>query len=209
MTINKATYLIIKRLFDIICALIGILFLIPIALVVYLSYIISGDFHCIIYSHNRVGKNGKIFKLYKFRSMVNNSDSIFKELMKDSKYKKEWIKYHKLKNDPRITKIGKVLRETSLDELPQVINVLKGEMSFIGPRPLAINELDSHRGKHKLYESVIPGISGWWATHGRSKTSFRQRLKLEYFYCRKCNLWIDIKCLILTIIVVIRRTGAK
>ena len=209
MTINKATYLIVKRLFDIICALIGILFLIPIALVVYISYIISGDFHCIIYSHNRVGKNGKIFKLYKFRSMVYNADEVLKELLKDPKYKEEWHQNHKLDNDPRITKMGNILRKTSLDEMPQFINVLKGDMSLIGPRPLIIGELDEHNGDHKIYESMRPGITGWWACNGRSATTYKKRLELEYYYINNCSILLDIKCIFKTIGAVMQKSGAK
>lgn len=119
----KALYLIIKRIFDILCSLIGIIFLIPIAMIVKLSYILTGDFNNIFYTHTRIGKNGKLFKLYKFRSMVPNADEVLKELLKDKKIKAEWDENHKLDKDPRITKAGKILRKTSLDELPQFINV--------------------------------------------------------------------------------------
>lgn len=209
MNASKKLYLFIKRLFDILCSLIGIVFLIPIAMIVKLCYILSGDFHNIFYTHNRIGKNGKIFKLYKFRSMVPNADEVLKELLKDKKIKAEWDENHKLDKDPRITKAGKILRKTSLDELPQFINVLIGNMSLIGPRPLVPGELDSHNGNHKIYESVRPGITGWWACNGRSTTTYDKRLELEYYYCKNCSILLDIKCMFKTIIAVISKTGAK
>ena len=129
--------------------------------------------------------------------------------MKDSKYRKEWEEKHKLENDPRITPIGKCLRKSSLDELPQFINVLKNEMSLVGPRPLVEGELDLHNGEHNLYESVKPGITSWWASHGRSNTSYEQRLNLEYFYIKNRSLLLDVKCILATIRCVLIREGAK
>lgn len=206
---RRIAYFGIKRTFDVTCALIGAIFLIPLIILVKLSYLLSGDKKSIFYTQKRVGKNGKIFKLYKFRSMVHNADEVLKELLKDPKYKEEWDRNQKFDNDPRITKMGNILRKTSLDELPQILNVLKGDMSFIGPRPLVIGELDSHNGDHKIYESVRPGISGWWASHGRSATTYEERLELEYYYCKNCSLWLDIKCFFATIAAVFKKTGAK
>ena len=207
--IKKYIYLGIKRLFDIICSIIGCILLIPIAIIIKLCNIISGDFYPIIYSHERIGKNGKLFKLYKFRSMVPNADEVLMEMLKRKKWKEEWDKNQKFENDPRITKIGNVLRITSLDELPQLLNVLKGDMSLIGPRPLLKGELDTHNGNHKLYESVKPGLTGWWACNGRSATTYEERLKLEYYYCKNCSLLLDIKCIFKTINAVIFKKGAK
>ena len=133
----------------------------------------------------------------------------FKELLKKPKYKKEWKSHHKLSNDPRITKVGKILRKSSLDEFPQFINVLKGDLSIIGPRPLVEGELDEHNGNHEIYESVKPGITGWWAANGRSAIDYKNRLKLEYYYAKNCNIILDIKCILLTILIVLQRTGAK
>lgn len=207
--IERYTYFGIKRTFDVTCALIGVIFLLPLIVLVKLSYLISKDTKSMFYTQTRIGKDGKVFKLYKFRSMVNNADEVLKELLKDPKYKKEWEEYQKFDNDPRITKMGNILRKTSLDELPQILNVLKGDMSFIGPRPLVVGELDSHNGNHKIYESVRPGISGWWASHGRSATTYEERLELEYYYCKNCSLWLDIKCFFATIAAVFKKTGAK
>lgn len=202
-------YMVIKRSVDIIFALTGIIFMIPLMLVVKLSYICSGDFHSIFYSHSRVGKNGKIFKMYKFRTMIKNADKVLVELLKDPRYKQEWEQNQKLDRDPRITKMGKILRKTSLDEVPQFINILKGDMSLVGPRPLLKGELDAHNGNHSLYESVQPGITSWWASHGRSATTYEERLDLEYYYIRNQSLKLDIKCILATIKAVVRKTGAK
>ncbi len=207
--IARICYFSVKRFMDVVFALIGVIFMLPLMLIIKLSYICSGDFHSIFYSHERVGKDGKIFKLYKFRSMVPNADKVLIELLKDSKYKKEWEENQKLDKDPRITKIGKLLRKTSLDEMPQFLNILKGDMSLIGPRPLLKGELDAHNGNHSLYESVQPGITSWWASHGRSATTYGERLALEYYYIRNQSLKLDIKCICATIKAVISKTGAK
>ena len=163
LKIKTNLYLGIKRSFDIFVSLIGCIALIPLMILVKICNVISGDFNKIFYKQKRIGKNGKIIYIYKFRSMVPNADEILKELLEKSpERKKEWEENQKFEHDPRITKIGNILRKTSLDEVPQMINVLKGDMSLIGPRPLVEGELDSHNGNHKLYESVRPGITGWW-----------------------------------------------
>lgn len=202
-------YFFIKRTFDILVSLIGIIILIPISIIIKLLYLISGDTKSIFYGQKRIGKNGKEFKLYKYRTMIPNADIVLKELLKQKKYKKEWEKNQKFDDDPRITKVGKVLRKISLDEFPQFINVFIGNMSLIGPRPLVKGELDQHNGNHELYESVKPGISGWWAANGRSVLDYEERLELEYYYCKNCSLLLDIKCIFKTIKVIICRTGAK
>ena len=188
---------------------IGFACMLPLIVIIKIINIINGDFKSIFYTHERIGKDGKVFKLYKFRSMVPDADKMLKEILKDKKYKKEWEENHKLEHDPRITKIGSVLRKTSLDEMPQFINVLKGDMSLIGPRPLVKGELDAHNGNHDIYESVKPGITGWWACNGRSDTTYKERLKLEYYYVNNCSIMLDIKCIFKTISAVIRKTGVK
>lgn len=209
ISIKKYLYFGVKRLFDILIALIGCLFLLPIILIVKISYLLHKDFDSIFFRQKRIGKNGKEFNLYKFRSMVPNADEVLKELLKDPKYKEEWDLNQKLEHDPRITSMGNILRKTSLDELPQFINILIGDMSLIGPRPLVPGELDSHNGNHELYESVRPGISGWWAANGRSATTYERRLELEYYYVQHCSLILDIRCVFRTIKAVIFKTGAK
>lgn len=205
----KFFYLFIKRLFDIFVGLLGIIFLIPVSIIVKIINVCNKDFDSMFFCHIRIGKSGKEFKLYKFRSMVPNADEVLKELLKDPKYNDEWKRNQKFDKDPRITKIGKFLRKTSLDELPQFINVLKGDMSLIGPRPLVKGELDEHNGNHLIYESVRPGITGWWACNGRSSTTYDERLELEYYYVNNMSLTLDIKCIIETVKAVLFKTGAK
>lgn len=207
--VKKDTYSVVKRTFDIIFSLIGLIFLIPVVLFTKVCYLVAKDTKSIIYKQKRIGKNGKFIYIYKFRSMVHNADEVLKELLKDPKYKKEWDANQKLENDPRITKIGKFIRKTSIDELPQLLNVFKGDMSFIGPRPLVEGELDAHKGNHQIYECVRPGISGWWAANGRSDTDYDKRLELEYYYCKNCSLFLDIKCIYLTVKAVLSGNGAK
>jgi len=202
-------YLFIKRSFDIICAIIGCIFLIPLMVIVKLCNIFTGDFGKLFYCQERIGKNGKKIYIYKFRTMVPNADEELKKLLKQPKYRKEWDLNQKLENDPRITKAGKFLRKSSLDEMPQFINVLKGDMSLIGPRPLVAGELDAHKGSHELYESIRPGITSWWAAHGRSAVTYEERLYLEYYYIKNQSLWLDIRCALDTALAVIHRTGAK
>ena len=210
VTIRKSVYFFVKRIFDIFVGLIGLVFLLPVSLIVKIAYMINGDFESIIYKQARIGKNGKTIYIYKFRTMVPHADvMLFELLKKNKKLRKEWEANQKLDNDPRITKVGKVLRKTSIDEMPQFINLLKGEMSLVGPRPLVHGELDAHNGSHQLYESVKPGITGWWACNGRSATNYTERLRLEYYYATNCSISLDIKCILLTVVAVIKRDGAK
>ena len=208
------SYAFIKKLFDLFVGLIGLVFLIPITVLVKILYICTGDLHSIFYSQMRIGRNGKEFRMYKFRSMVPNADKKLKKYLKENKeYRKEWDMYQKLDNDPRITKVGKLLRKTSIDEMPQFINLLKGDISLIGPRPLVPGEIKKHHGKEKLYESVKPGITGWWAVNGRSNTknidSYKKRLELEYYYVEHQSLKLDLKIFFMTFSSVLHHDGAK
>lgn len=207
---KKLAYLVVKRTFDILVGLIGIILTIPFIMIIKVAYLFTGDFSSIFYSQTRIGKNGKKFKLYKIRSMVKDADKVLERTLElNPILKEEWEQNQKLENDPRITKIGKVIRKLSVDELPQFLNILKGDMSLIGPRPLVVGELDSHNGNHEIYEKVKPGITGWWACNGRSATTYEKRLELEYYYANNCSLLLDIKCIFLTIKAVLFRDGAK
>lgn len=198
-------YLGIKRFFDIVVSLIGLIFLIPIALVVKIMYMISGDFHSIFFTQDRIGKNGKTFKFYKFRSMVPNADKILFELLeKDKELAKEYKINKKLKDDPRITKAGKFLRKTSLDELPQLINIFLGQMSFVGNRPYLPREKDD---MGEYFDDIVkskPGLTGYWQVMGRSDTTFETRCKLEAKYSNEMSLRLDIKIFFKTFLVVLK-----
>ena len=209
VTLKFNVYLFIKRVTDILVSILGIIVLIPLTLIVKILYMLSGDFHSIFYFHERIGKNGKPFKMLKFRTMVTNSQEILEEMLKDKKYKKEWEEYHKFENDPRITKVGKILRKTSLDEIPQIINIFKGDMSLIGPRPMIQEEVDAYgKNKAKLL-SMRPGLTGWWACNGRSCTTAKKRRQLELYYIDNCSILLDIKIVFKTFIAVLKRDGAK
>ena len=208
---KKIVYRFIKRIIDIIGGLVGIVLLIPITIVLYLISIFSKENKGpIFYEQLRVGKNGKYFRIYKFRTMIIGADKILKKYLEENEEARiEFEKNQKLEYDPRLTKLGKILRKTSLDEFPQFINVLKGDMSLIGPRPLVEGELDAHNGNHKLYESVKPGITGYWGVNGRSNTTYEERLKLEYYYAKNFSFWLDTKIFFKTIISIVKREGAK
>ena len=206
---KKYFYRFIKRTFDILCSIIGIILLLPITIIVKLAYVLTGDFKSILYSQDRIGKDGKIIPLFKYRSMVWNADEKLEELLKDKKLKKEYDKYKKLENDPRITKVGKVLRRLSLDEFPQFINVFLGHMSLIGPRPYLPGE---RKDMGKYYDVIIkakPGITGLWQVNGRSETTFEERLVMEEEYVQKCGLLFDIRIFFKTFWAVFARKGAK
>lgn len=198
-----------KRGLDIIFAILGVTIMLPVAIIVKIISICYGDYNSIIYKHTRIGKNGQKFQMYKFRTMVPNSKEILDELLKDEKYRKEWEENQKFENDPRITKIGSILRKTSIDELPQFLNILKNDMSLIGPRPLVPGELEAHNGNPNIYQKVKPGITSWWASHGRSAISYEDRLNLEYYYIQNRSFILDMKCIFATIKAVLMKTGAK
>lgn len=200
----------IKRLFDIFVGLIGTILLIPITIGIYIvKKILKEDNGPIFYDQLRIGKNGKYFKLYKYRSMIVGADEILKEyLEKNEEARIEFEENQKLKNDPRITKLGKFLRKTSLDEFPQFINILKGDMSLVGPRPIVDREVKLFGDKMKTIHSVRPGLTGYWAANGRSDTTYDQRVEMEAYYAENFSLLLDIKIIFKTIKSVLKKEGA-
>lgn len=204
---RKTNYL-LKRSFDYLASL--ILFLVTIVPIVVISILIKlTSKGPAIYKQERIGKDGKPFICYKFRSMYVDADSRLQELLdNDPEARAEWEKYWKLKNDPRVTRIGRFLRKTSLDELPQIFNVLKGEMSLVGPRPYLPREWEYIKEYGEIILSVPPGITGLWQTCGRNDKTFQERLMLDSWYVRNWNLWLDIVILLKTIVVLIKREGA-
>ena len=162
-----------------------------------------------IYAHDRIGKNGKTFRCYKFRTMQKDAEEKLREILeKDEGIRSEWEKHWKLKEDPRITRIGRFLRKTSLDELPQVFNVIKGEMSLVGPRPYLLRERETLESQLHVICSIEPGITGLWQVSGRSNTGYEHRLKLDAWYVMNWSLWFDIAILFKTLRVVTKREGA-
>ena len=179
------------------------IFLVPFFLIIAIIIKIDskGD---IFYIQKRIGKNNKTFSCYKFRTMKQESKYLLKKLLiKNPNFKNEFIKTRKIKNDPRITNIGKFLRFTSLDELPQIFNVLKGEMSFIGPRPIVKSEIKKYGKNFEKVFSVKPGISGIWQVSGRNKISYKKRVELDIIYSENISFILDIKIFIKTIYIIL------
>lgn len=203
-------YKILKRIVDIIGALFGIIMLVPMTIGIYIANLIVGDNGPIFYSQNRIGKDGKIFKMYKFRSMVMGADEkLEKYLEENEEARKEYKINKKLKNDPRITKIGMFIRKTSIDEFPQFVNVLKGDMSLVGPRPYLPREIED-MGKAYLYITAVkPGVTGLWQVRGRNDVTFKDRLDLDMEYFEKKSLLFEIKILFWTVSSVVCKKGAK
>jgi Undecaprenyl-phosphate galactose phosphotransferase WbaP len=161
------------------------------------------------YSQKRIGLHAKTFACWKLRSMVENADEVLQQhLAEDPELMAEWQRDQKLKNDPRVTWIGKILRKTSLDELPQLFNVLYGEMSLVGPRPITLPEVERYGEVWNLYKIVTPGITGLWQVNGRNNTTYEERLGYDDYYVRNWSLWFDLYIMICTVKVVFLREGA-
>lgn len=168
------------------------------------------DGNPIFFGHYRVGRDGQMFKCWKFRSMVINSAEMLTELLQnDPVAKAEWDRDQKLTHDPRITPVGAFLRKTSLDELPQLFNVLKGEMRLVGPRPITLGELDRYGEARWHYLNAMPGMTGLWQVSGRSDTTYEERVELDRDYVERRSLWSDAVILVKTIAVVLGKGGAR
>ena len=203
--IKNKPYIYVKRGIDVILSTIALVVLSPLFLI--LAILIKLDSKGpVFFLHTRIGKNGKNIKIYKFRTMVTNAEELIKEFTPEQM--KEYKENYKLTNDPRITKIGKFLRKTSLDELPQLINIIKGDLSIIGPRPVVKDELEKYEENIAKFLSVTPGLTGNWAANGRNNTTYEERMKLELEYVDNISLKTDIKIFFQTIFAVIKKEGA-
>ena len=216
---EKPIFFFIKRCIDIILSLLGLIILSPVFLLI--AILIKKEDHGnVFYKHKRIGHMNKDIYIYKFRSMTNKYKTFdeFYQTLSDEQ-KQEWDENFKLENDPRITKIGNFLRKTSLignflrktslDELPQIINILKGDMSVIGPRPVVNDEIEKYGNQKAKFLSVKPGLTGYWAANGRSATTYEDRIKLELYYIDHCSLLLDIKIFFKTILSVLKKESAK
>jgi undecaprenyl-phosphate galactose phosphotransferase len=198
----------IKLVFDKVATILGGIVIAPVFLLIML-WIKMDSPGPVIFKHKRIGQNGKEFYCYKFRTMCADARERLEELLRTNpELKKEWEENFKLKNDPRVTRSGKYLRSTSLDELPQIINVLKGEMSLVGPRPIIAEEIHYYGKYIDDYYMVRPGITGMWQTSGRSDTGYEQRVQIDTWYVRNWDFWFDVVLLWRTMKVVIQRKGA-
>lgn len=205
--LSKLTSRILKRTFDIGVGLILLILLSPAFFII--GYLVRKSGKQIIFGHERIGLNGKKFKCYKFRSMIENSREVLDQLLATSdEARREWYKDFKLKNDPRITKFGRFLRESSLDELPQLWNVIRGDMSLVGPRPVVQDEISYYGNYVNFYYRSRPGLTGLWQVSGRNDIDYENRVQLDVWYVSNWSLWNDIVILIRTVSVVLNRSGA-
>ncbi|MEW6569625.1 MAG: undecaprenyl-phosphate galactose phosphotransferase WbaP [Nitrospirota bacterium] len=197
-----------KKFFDFAASVVSLPLLLPMVGIIGIIIRLESSGHA-IYAHERIGKNGRPFRCYKFRTMYRDAEEKLKEILETNDgIRNEWLNNWKLKDDPRITKIGRFLRRTSLDELPQIFNVLKGEMSFVGPRPYLPREKKGIEENLQVICSAKPGITGLWQVSGRSDTGYKYRLKLDAWYVMNWSLWLDIAIIFKTIRVVLKAQGA-
>lgn len=194
-----------KRILDIVLSVIGLIILSPLFLAIAILIKIDSK-GSVFFKHKRIGKNGKEMYIYKFRTMVENAEDLIKQFTPEQQ--EEYKSNFKLENDPRITKIGKFLRKTSLDELPQLLNIIKGDLSIIGPRPVITAELEKYGMNKNKFLSVTPGLTGYWAANGRSTTTYEQRMEMELYYVDNISFKLDVKIFFKTILSVIKREGA-
>lgn len=202
---KEGFYLFVKRVTDILGALIGLILLSPIFLIVAIAIKLDSK-GPIIFGHTRKGLGGKDIKVYKFRTMYENSKEIFDNFTEEQK--QEFYKNFKLDNDPRITKIGNFLRRSSIDELPQLINILNGSMSIVGPRPIVEKEIALYGEYAPKLFSVVPGLTGYWQANGRSDTTYQERIKMDMYYIDNRSLGLDLKIIFKTFSSVIKGEGA-
>ncbi|WP_100486848.1 sugar transferase [Sporolactobacillus pectinivorans] len=206
LSVNESRgYLLSKRLMDIFGALLGLLLLSPVFLIVSLAVKIEEPKGKVIFKQIRVGKSGKTFHIYKFRSMVSNAEQLLDNLLIENETTGAMFK---MKDDPRVTKIGHFIRRTSLDELPQFFNVLKGEMSLVGPRPPLPREVAEYTEYDKLRLTVTPGCTGLWQVSGRSELSFNEMVDLDLKYMKQRSITFDLKIILKTILVVFEMKSA-
>jgi Undecaprenyl-phosphate galactose phosphotransferase WbaP len=200
--------LFVKRLMDVVCA--SLLLLVTLPLFVAIAVAIMLDSRGpVMFGHTRVGKRGRCFKALKFRSMVRDADSVLeRHLRAHPELRMEWQERHKLREDPRVTRVGRVLRRLSLDELPQLLNVLRGEMSMVGPRPIVEEEISRFGKVFPLYTRVKPGLTGLWQVSDRRRTTYRERIELDLTYMRRRTLGMDLLILVKTVRAVVFGHGA-
>lgn len=202
-------YAFVKRAFDIVASAAALIILSPIMLIAAILVYVD-DPGKVFYGHVRIGKNGKPFKMWKFRSMYMNADKMI-DLLTPEQAKQYYTEF-KIDNDPRITKIGNFLRKTSLDELPQLFNVLCNDMSLVGPRPLIESEIQTYYDDtHDVLLAVKPGVTGYWQAYARNNATYQsgERQKMEMYYVRNASLWLDIKILFKTVESVLKKSGAQ
>ena len=193
---------------NVLIAVLALIFVLPIMLGVGVAIFLQ-DGGPVVFAHRRIGRDGKTFRCLKFRSMAVDAEARLADLLaKDPQARAEWEADHKLRDDPRVTKLGAFLRKSSLDELPQLFNVLRGEMSLVGPRPIVEAEIPKYGRRFRQYCAVKPGITGLWQVSGRNDTTYRTRVALDCVYATRRSAWLDLKVLFCTIPAVLLRRGS-
>lgn len=199
---------VIKRAFDLLFTICGGLCILPFLLVIAVMVAVDNKGN-VIFAHRRIGRDGKEFKCYKFQTMIPNAqEALEKYLAENPEARKEWEESFKLTDDPRVTKLGSILRKTSLDEMPQLWNVIKGDMSLVGPRPIVAKEIERYGEYFREYAMVPPGITGMWQASGRSDTTYEERVEMDTWYVRNWSVWIDLMYLFKTVKIVFTGKGA-
>ena len=199
---------VIKRAFDLLFTICGGLCILPFLLVIAVMVAVDNKGN-VIFAHRRIGRDGKEFKCYKFQTMIPNAqEALEKYLAENPAARKEWEESFKLTDDPRVTKLGNILRKTSLDEMPQLWNVIRGDMSLVGPRPIVAKEIERYGEYFREYAMVTPGITGMWQASGRSDTTYEERVEMDTWYVRNWSVWIDLMYLFKTVKIVFTGKGA-
>lgn len=201
---KKRMYWVAKRGMDVVCSGMALLLLLPVFLITAVA-IWAEDGGPVIYAQDRNGLKGKVFRMYKFRSMCKDAEKLHKELEKQNELDGPVFK---IKKDPRVTKVGRIIRKTSVDELPQLINILKGEMSVVGPRPLVTYETEKCNAYQKQRMAVKPGLTCYWQCSGRNELSFEEWVEMDLKYIEEANLWVDVKIILKTVRMVVSGKGA-
>ena len=198
----------VKRVFEVAIAAVLLILALPLALAIAIAIVLETR-GPVFFGHTRIGRNHQRFRVWKFRSMVNDADVALRKHLRDHpEQRAEWRRSHKLKQDPRVTRVGRLLRRSSLDELPQLWNVLRGDMSLIGPRPIVEEEIAKYGPNLSVYLQVQPGLTGLWQVSGRADTGYRRRVDLDCQYIRNWSLLVDLKILLKTVRVVLCGHGA-
>ncbi|MBS1813503.1 MAG: sugar transferase [Acidobacteria bacterium] len=206
--VNSFDYNVTKRILDVVLGLMIAIVLLPVGAIIACLVTLTSP-GPIFFSHRRIGRGGAFFSMWKFRTMcVNSAEVLERHLASHPEIREEWNRSHKLQNDPRVTPLGRFLRRSSLDELPQVWNVLTGRMSLVGPRPIVAAEVEKYHANFAYYVAAQPGITGLWQCSGRSSLSYDQRVMLDRQYVEEWSLWLDIKILAKTVVSVVRSKGA-
>lgn len=202
---HSNAYRLVKRIFDVVSSTCLLAIIWPVFLVIALAIKIDSK-GPVIYKHKRIGQGGKVLHLYKFRSMVPNAEAMIAQFT--PKQRQEWQQNFKLVNDPRITRVGRLLRKTSLDELPQLFNILGGSLSVVGPRPVISEELEKYGKRKREFLSAKPGLTGYWQAYSRSDCDYDKRMEMELYYVENASFWWDVKIIWATVKIVLTGKGA-